>query len=391
MNAEFRVLHAEADAAYGNGLYREAADRYERACRMAQARASSDLAFASATAAAGSWHLAGQPLRGLSLVLEALANVPASVQPRDIWMAKLRSFELMRCFRPGLPFLESCLSDLHVLAREHGMKVTADVLRLDALLCRARGQHAGALARFERAWSHIGTFGLHPYLIAYGALFSALALGEFPAVQSWSAELRLLGHQSVEAQAAWLECQARVMLSENQSSLALAMVHGLERLVGRTQQSIWQRRTIMLGARAELLHSKDEDPAVQSHPVWRYLSQSVDGTPEVFDAYDHALLLVDVRLASIRFVLRVPAIDDLYYRQPHQAAAAAGPGAAPDKELERRLDAFRVAVELAEPIAKKLDSAFHCGWRESELNERIRRADELADWYRGTTQRSEQD
>jgi hypothetical protein len=391
MNVEFRVLHAEAGAAYGNGLYREAADRYERACLMAQARASSDLAFASATAAAGSWHLAGQPLRGLSLVLEALANVPATVAPRDIWMAKLRSFELMRCFRPELPFLESCLSDLHVLAREHNMKVTADVLRLDALLCRARGQHAEALARFERAWSHIGTFGLHPYLIAYGALFSALALGEFPEVQSWSAELRQLGNQSLEARAAWLEGQARVLLSENQACLAMSMGHDLESLVGRTQQSIWQRRTIMLGTRAELLHSKGEDPAAPSHPVWRYLSQSVDGTAEVFDTYDHVLLLVDVRLASIRFVLRVPAIDDLYYRQPHHAAAAGGPETRPAEELERRLDAFRLAVESAKLIGKQLDSVFHCGWRESELNERIRRADELADWYRGTTQRSEQD
>lgn len=389
MNAEFRALHAEADAAYGRGFYREAADRYEQACRMAQARACSDLAFASVTAAAGSWHLAGQPLRGLSLVLEALANVPASVPPRDIWMARLRSLELMRCFQPDLALLESSLSHLQALAREHKMNVTADLLRLEALLCRARGQHAEALARFERAWNYVGTFSLHPYLIAYGAIFSALALGEYPAVQSWSAELRQLGHQSLEAQAAWLEGQARVMLSENQTGLALSMVHELESLVGRTQQSIWQRRTIMLGARAELLHSKDEDPAAQSHPVWPYLSQSVDGTPEVFDAYDHALLLVDVRLASIRFVLRVPPIDDLYYRQPHHVARAGGAGTRPAEELEGRLDVFRLAVESAKLIAEKLDSAFHCGWREAEVKERIRRANQLADWYHGTTQRSE--
>ena len=391
MNAEFRVLYAEAGAAYENGLYREAADRYERACLMAQARACSDLAFASATAAAGSWHLAGQPLRGLSLVLEALANVPANVPPRDIWMARLRSLELMRCFQPDLALLESSLSHLQALAREHNMKVTADLLRLDALLCRARGQHAEALARFERAWNHVGTFSLHPYLIAYGAIFSALALGDYPAVQSWSAELQQLGSQSLEAQAAWLEGQARVLLSENQARLALSMVHELESLVGRTQQSIWQRRTIMLGTRAELLHPHDVDPAAPTHPAWRYLSHSVDGTPEVFDAYDHALLLVDVRLASIRFVLGVPAIDDLYYRQPHHAAAAGGPGTRPAEELEKCLDVFRVAVESAKLIGKQLDSAFHCGWREAEVKERIRRAAEIEDWYCGTTQRGEQD
>jgi hypothetical protein len=264
-------------------------------------------------------------------------------------------------------------------------------LRLDALLCRARGQHAEALARFERAWNHVGTFSLHPYLIAYGAIFSALALGDYSAVQSWSAELQQLGSQSLEAKAAWLEGQARVLLSENQARLAMTMVHELESLVGRTQQSIWQRRTIMLGTRAELLHPHDVDPAAPTHPAWRYLSQSVDGTPEVFDAYDHALLLVDVRLASIRFVLGAPAIDDLYYRQPHPATAAGGPETRPAEELERRVDAFRLAVESAKLTGKRLDSAFHCGWRESELNERIRRADELADWYRGTTQRSEQD
>lgn len=141
MDEEFCAVHAEAQAAYGRGLYREAAVQFEQARRMAQIGERHDLAFTTAVDAAGSWHLGGQPLRGLSLVLEALTNIPSTALYRDVWQAKLRSFELMRCFRPDLPMLESCLAEIRVLSREQGMKDSADILRLEGMLYPKSGDY----------------------------------------------------------------------------------------------------------------------------------------------------------------------------------------------------------------------------------------------------------
>jgi hypothetical protein len=382
MHEEFRILTSEAGAAYCRGLYGEAADRYERACRMAQARACHDLAFASATDAAGSWHLAGQPLRGLGLVLEALANIPANVAPGDIWMAKLRSFELMRCFRPDLTFLESCLSDLHALAREHGMKVTADLLRLDALLCRARGQHAEALRRWEKAWNYAGTCSLHPYLLAYGAIFSALGSRNLTAVHRWSQLLGQMGETSLEARAAWYESQARAGLYRNDPDAALAMVRDLEYLVAKTQQPIWHRRVVMLKVRSWLLSSMPEDPMSLNHPLWAVLTQHIEGTPEVFDEYDRVLTLVDVQVAALRFALKLQPVDDLFYAQAQRFNASIRAACVPCEEVARRVESCQWAMKRAIPLATKLDVAFHSTWRRTELEDRGGRIAQIVEWYR---------
>jgi hypothetical protein len=387
MNADVCALRTEAGAAYECGLYREAADRYERACRIAQAEACNDLAFVIATDAAGIWHLAGQPLRGLSLVLEVLANIPANIAPHDIWMAKLRAFELMRCFRPDLPFLEACLSDLRVLAREHDMEVTADLLRLEALLCRARGQHAEALARFEQAWNHAGTCGLHPYLIVYGAIFSALGSMNLTAAHRWSELLSRMGEASLEVRAAWYESQARVGLYRNEPDLARAMVRDLEHLVAKTQQAIWQRRVVMLRVRSWLLSTTPEDPMSLSHPLWTVLTQHIDGTSEVFDEYDRVLTLVDVRVAALRFALKVQPVDDLFYSQPQRFMASKRADFVPSDEVARRVEQFHWALKRAVPLATRLDAAFRCNWRKAELLEREARVEELVEWYRGINRR----
>ena len=319
MDEEFCAVHAEAQAAYGRGLYREAAVRFEQARRMAQIRERHDLAFTTAVDAAGSWHLGGQPLRGLSLVLEALTNIPSTALYHDVWQAKLRSFELIRCFRPDLPVLESCLADIRSLAHEKGVRESADVLRLEGLLCRARGQHEEALARFERAWHHIGNCGFHPYLIAYGAIFSALPIGDLSTAQRWSEVLRNMGDAFLEARVAWLESQARVGLYANQQDLVCCMARELDELVAKTQQPIWQRRVVMLKVRSWLLSSTQDDPMSLSHPMWKLFSHRIEGTPEVFDEYDRVLVLVDARMAALRYALKVQPVDDMFYCQPQHS------------------------------------------------------------------------
>jgi tetratricopeptide (TPR) repeat protein len=388
MDEEFCAVQSEAYAAYGRGLYREAALRYEQARRLAQAGERSDLAFSSAVEAAGCWHLGGQPHRGLSLVLEALTHVPPTALPRDVWQAKLRSFELMRCFRPDLRFLESCLSDLRVLSREQGMKDSGDILRLEALLYRARGRHEEALARFERAWHHIGNAGFHPYLIAYGAIFSALFVGDLSAVQRWSEVLHKMGDTSLEAQVAWFESQARVGLYTNQQDLACCMARELDKLVAKTQQPIWQRRVVMLKVRSWLLSPTQDDPMSLSHPMWKVFSQPIEGTPEVFDEYDRVLVLVDARIAALRYTLKVQPVDDMFYRQPQYLGTPKPSDLIQPDEIGRRVEACHWAIKRAVPIATTLDSAFCCGWRQAELEQRNVRIAELVEWGHGNDEPS---
>jgi hypothetical protein len=384
MDEEFSAIYSEAHAAYGRGLYREAAARYEQARRMAQAGARLDLAFSAAVDAAGCWHLSGQPLRGLSLILEALAHVPHDALHREVWLAKLRSFELMRCFRPDLPVLESCLADIRTLAPEKGGREPADVLRLEGLLHRARGQHEEALKWFERAWHHSGSGGFHPYLIAYGAIFSALPIGDLSAVQRWSEMLCNMGDTSFEARVAWHESQARVGLYTNRQELVCSMVCELDELVAKTQQPIWQRRVVMLKVRSWLLISTQDDPMSLTHPMWKVLSQRIEGTPEVFDEYDRVLVLVDARMAAIRYALKVQPVDDLFYCQPQYLGTPKPSDLIRSDEIDRRAEACRLAIKRAMPVATKLDVAFRCDWRQAELQQRNVRVAELVNWCGGT-------
>jgi hypothetical protein len=306
-----------------------------------------------------------------------LAHVPHEALLRDVWQAKLRSFELMRCFRPDLPALESCLADIRTLAPEKGARESADVLRLEGLLHRARGQHEEALERFERAWNYPTGSGFHPYLIAYGALFSTLVLGEQSAFQLWSEALGYMGQHSLEAQAAWLEIQARRELGDNQGEQAASMVRDLEQLVAKTQQPIWQRRVVMLQVRTWLLDPMKGDPMSLEHPMWLSLAKRISGVPEAFDRYDRVMLVVDARIAALRFAVGVQPVDDLYYRNSQRLDGLPDEPTGGLVEIERRRQACYRAVKKANAVARTLDKAFDCMWRQEEVAGRLLRIKEL--------------
>lgn len=370
--------HPEGQTAYRRGHYREAAVRFELAREQAQRNHQEVEAFQLAVDAANSWHLAGNPVRGLSLLTEILADVPAGIELLDLMAARRVAFELCRCFQPNVSDLERRLAEFRETVGGHHGHSQAFIFRLESVVRRAEGRHQEAVQALERAWSHQGdTNGFAPYLTTYGAVFSHLALGNMGEAERWCGLLEEADAGLVDDRAAWCEARARIALYRRDVAACEQAVQQLRALVAHTHQPIWQRRLVMVGVRASLLHYEFGDPLAPRHPAWSYLRMRVRGMPEVYDRYDRALLIVDYRLAAVRFSMGVSPVEDLYYGDPQQHSAPAQlPGLLHD-EIARRVATCHKAIRRARARAEALDSAFYCDWRQREVASRGKRLESL--------------
>jgi len=91
--------------------------------------------------------------------------------------------------------------------------------------------------------------------------------------------------------------------------------------------------------------------------------------------YERRLLLVDYRLAVVRYAVGIPPVDDLWYTRPQTL---------PDTmsrldrdDFQKRVFHTRRALRRAMIYAEYLDGCWECSWRQEEIRGREERLNEI--------------
>lgn len=382
--ARYEELTDDAGEAYNQARYREAALLHEQARHLAQQQRLSREAFYSATWAAVSWDLTGDPLRSLNLLSELLREVPAEADVFDVWIARKRAFEVQRTYFPRLAALQQRLTELETLQREQPQLPPADVHDMYALLLQHQGQWAENLRHCESAWNlDDGKSGFAKYLFAYKALLANLYLNNPTAARDWCTALGETETHIAGSRASWQEAQAQLALYRQQPQQAAQHAAALEELCAGIDDVETAHKNLVIQIRTRLLQTPPDDPQAPNHPARRRFVRRIAGKPVVFDVYNRRLLLLDYRLACVRRALGVAAVDDLWYTRPHdlsQAALRMTP-----REAQRRVFLARRAVKRALGWAEYLDGCFETLRWTQEVAQHAQRLEELAGVLRGVT------
>jgi hypothetical protein len=131
-----------------------------------------------------------------------------------------------------------------------------------------------------------------------------------------------------------------------------------------------------LTMRVNLLDQNNGDPAAPHHPSRQELKRRLAPAFSVANRYGAHLLLLDYRLACLRFVAGVSPVDDLYYNQDQEIPVSVP--AVDAAEFASRLRKARKTAQWTLRYAQKLDTMLECDWREKELLTRIERIEQIA-------------
>jgi len=365
----------DAHEAYEFGRYHESAVCFEQAQRLAQQAGLLELRYQSAIWAAVNWQLATRPLRALSLLMEALAKPAAAANQWHEWAAHIQAFEIIRDYQPYK--VEQKLEELKRLVKQHSKGSVSDYLWLKMGVRMEQGQTSIAIERGELAWVRKTPTGFMKYLIAHDLVLCYLKCRDRRGAELWCRQLEETECYFAESRAAWHDARVRLALWDQDQPALVRELADFQDAVESVQRPKWRRRLIELEVRALLLNMDLGDPAQFDHPARRRLHVRVKGPMILSEWYGRRLLLLDYRLAALRYALGLSAVEDLYDARPQMSTAQRADVCSDDAEIQRRIGRVRRAIKKAEVIANRLDQCFRCQWRLAEVQERARRLGEL--------------
>jgi hypothetical protein len=375
MASRYKELYNDANSAYNNGRYQESALLLEQAQRLAQQQGTPAQAFKCGVWAAFSWELAGHPLRTLTLLADLLKAIPPSADPMDVWRAKKHVFEISRIYNPQLNTLQRKLAELKKMVEDNTHLPQADVHYSSAQLFQAQGQYHKALEQLELAWSKkVQGKGFFKSSFAFNAVIVNLHLGDFAAARRWC---KLLGQTEKNlpiSRVAWHEAQVYLALWEQNTVEAETQACMAEEQAEGLQRPEFQQKAMAIRVRTLLLTNPD-DPTTPRHPARYRLAQRLPGKPQVDMVYERRLVLVDYRLAAVRYAVGMQPVDDFWYTRP-QTLPDTMPTLDRD-DFQKREFHTRRALRRAMVHAEYLDGCWECSWRQAEIRGREARLDEI--------------
>jgi hypothetical protein len=125
-----------------------------------------------------------------------------------------------------------------------------------------------------------------------------------------------------------------------------------------------------------LLDTNAGNPADSHHPARQELRRRPANLEDVDSRFDAHLLLLDYRLACLRYAAGIAPVDDLYYTRPQQTPAAVVPS--DPVQFAMALRKVRAAIRWAMQHAERLDGMLECDWRQREVAKRVERVEEIA-------------
>lgn len=377
MASEFEGRLGEARRAEKTSRLWEAAQHHHELRRMAKSAKEAIVAYRLGLDELTNWHMSGHPDRTLSILIELTAEPPPDLPVLLQWWTKFRHFEFLRCYRPNVASMRRRLDDLRDPADRHSALPRSVALRAEATFLRARGLHDQALRLIERAWACRQDGGLQEYIYLHNAAYSALCLGRRTEALQWHHQPARYSEQQGCSGGASCDIQMRLALWDMDRPALSECVHRLSPHAHPQEQSIWWRRPALLRVRALLLEEMQGDPGAPCHPGWIQLKRKPRAKPEIEERYGRVLLVLDYRLACLRYAIGLPPEEDLFHRDSQRQKIHQTSTRRDWEEIRRRIRKARGALASASRVARSQDLAFESAWRQRELEGRQERLQEL--------------
>ncbi|MEV4567665.1 hypothetical protein AB0K12_28180 [Nonomuraea sp. NPDC049419] len=382
MNAEsqLRELEAQAMAARNAEQSRSAAFLFERARGVALDMGLAGRAFDLGIRAAEAHGVAGDRLRGLTLLTELLAEVPADASRWAIYSASHQrvEFHLYDTEEPDYRRIDKLIDNLDALGAELGWPAdrNRDIPYHRSRLLTYQGRWAESLEWAEVAWARQPGEGIDPSWIASSAATRALNLGDVAAAKRWLALIQS-DHWPKYAQTARSAIRLCVALWENDGSGAVAAL--LQAEEGERSRQREARAGLMEpGISALLVSGSYGDPLDPRHPAnMRHASFPKGYLRVPYQAYLWHCSKARIRLAGLRYAVGMAPVDDCYYRKSQELVPRAS--ARLPAEINSRVRTAQQACDDLQLVADRLDNAFDCSFRREGVAMLRGRIQEIAD------------
>jgi hypothetical protein len=269
--------------------------------------------------------------------------------------------------------LEECISNMAGLS-------TADLLHQKSRLHAARGAHALALEAAERSWAEYDGSGtnLHAGAIILRAVHAHLDTKDSVAAEAWLQVARRRARAD-----SCLNCEINAASAAVDVALARLAPVGEMYSILAEHESLARRaaslpQTHHSAVRVQLLDPILGDPGKSSHPARNMLTGRKPGDDRSPSrGYAHALMVLDFRLAALRYSAQLDPAEDLYYRYVPALPQRIVPNNR--AEFARRLEKARTAMKWVMRYAVRLDTMLECTMRQDEVTARGGRIESLAE------------
>jgi hypothetical protein len=365
----YEELHHEAYDAYQSGQSRYASLKFQEAARRAKALNDEHNWFRSTVWAAEAEYFLGRYALAQALLLSAAREVGNSRGCDRYLFFKLR-FLVPAQWRPRKQDLITAITHLAEEQRRLGHSLH-DLHYCRLLFFRMQGDWQAALQWGEKSFHRDDdSSGVVKFEVAKMCAELSIRLQHYAIAEQWIEAI----HVHSEWTSGWNEY---ILARQSECRLRLARARGddianIDKLLREFRNnnrklddfnSAGAQRDAEI--RASLADRACGDPAKSWHPARRACRTRLTAPLNIHHRYAWYLHVLDYRLASLRYSLDLPAVDEEHVSPP-AAALRVTAGA----DSRRRLQRARVALTRATRLAAQLDGMLQCGWRIAELARR---------------------
>ncbi|QDT80177.1 hypothetical protein Mal35_36480 [Gimesia maris] len=374
MGPEAYILIDHAYEAYRQGRFIEAGVLAGQTCNDAKKAGKDELAYELGLFEVQCLLRAGKPLGALNRLL-TMESWQAPLH-EYLFQMKEQTFDLLRSYNPDVTQLETRLGELERLARSALDGVVADFRLYEYLYLEDQGKDEKALNSIELAWSErgAGTMNHAHSTASYGCLVN-LRLNRRPQAEDWvkimerDGEITCLGYRADLA-----DCKAELALFDGRYEDVFHYAQQQRRVAMEYADKIRVHEAIEKQVRSRLLDATNGDPVDRLSGVLDVFKQAIPGKNSLQLQFRFSLLLLDIRLAAVRWAVGMQPAEDSWYQSPQVVACDLR--VAKDEAI-RRIDKTQAAIRRAGKIARQSDQAFCCDWRQEAVNHRRERLQKI--------------
>jgi hypothetical protein len=378
MEIVFTIRRSAPDPsiAYEQGRYGEAAALFDREREEARSRKDRSQYLRDTVWAGICYQLAGRPARAMTLFVEVIDQCDIHPNHSDQWLVHIQLCEWLRDYVGNRRTLSEQLHRLKALEGVNPCWTRSDVLWLEAGALEAEGRWDDACRLLEQAWV-AGRRTFMKFLIAEYAVRIHLAAGRDHEARQWALRLDETERHFSESRVASLEAQARLALWDNDRAVLDRIARQLEHETASLQRPLWEGRALRIRIRASLLNPDLGDPMGLTHPARRLLRIRLRAGITREERFQRRLLLLDYRLACLRYAAGLLPQETLYRRSSEADITCQG-SKLDMHEFTMRLGMVTRALRSARIRARSLDGHFDCNWRTREVQRRHQAMEALA-------------
>jgi len=370
-------LHKQAWKAYEASRYRDAALLWQQAADQSRELQRTADWFTCQVWAAEALKASSEYRQAFSLLLEAHLHEPADRPDYEAWIARKNIIEIGLATDPEYSRLRRYLDELQQLSQTQNTPA-GDLPNIEGRIYAQQGNFTAALNAFEQAWQVHDGKGYMKYAHAFNAVSCCLALGKTKAARDWLQAGLQTQEQYQDRLILAARYELKIALAEGKWQTLPNLLSKLDDITAESQDGGDGDNLDQLATRVQLLTDPNQDPLKTNHPAHQSLLRPLFDRQSVHSQFDYRLLMLDFRLAALRFAVGIKPVDDFYYTKPQKIPHWQIKQPLPDtpKRLQRALS----SCQLAQQYGKRIDDLLQCDYRQQVVAKRRERIQEIADF-----------